>query len=167
MTIGAMYSDHMKFDRIANPTAIRIIFLPRVIYKISFHTLKGSKDKLIGRGGVSFGEFSLGRSCSTLFGRSCLYPQHFGKIIFNYCHLYNVKSSTKWENIATFWVIALHVYPISMDYKIVFQKLHKTYASRKYGMGKLCPCFYFEKSLKVKQLPSLRFINLNTNLCRA
>lgn len=53
-----------------------------------------------------------------------------------------------------------------MDYKVVFQKLPKTYALRKYGMGKLCPCCYFEKSLKVKQLPSLRFINLNTNLCQ-
>lgn len=51
--------------------------------------------------------------------------------------------------------------------KIVFQKLPKTYASRKYGMGKLCPCCYFEKSLKVKQLASFRFINFNTNLCHA
>lgn len=157
MTIRAMYSDLwslMNCKPNCNPYNISSTGNP-----IKFLSTPWKAPKLnLSGGGVSFGKFSFGRSCSTLFGRSCLYPQNFGNIIFNYCHLYNVKSSTKWENIETFWIIALHLYPISMDYKIVFQKLPKTYASRKYGMGKLCPCCYFEKSLKVKELPSLRFI---------
>lgn len=64
-----------------------------------------------------------------------------------------VQVTSKCTNIGTLNIIALHPFPTSEDYQIVFQNYSKhTLQENMGGMGTVLPICYFEKSLQVEQL---------------
>lgn len=84
----------------------------------------------------------------------CIYPRYFRQqIAIIVCHSY-VQGTPKCKIIGALNTTALQPYSTSEDYQTVFPKLLTMYATRQYGVwARSLPFCYFEKSLKVEQLP--------------